>query len=150
MTTNELLDKMGTAAFGTFFADEIRAIFTRDSEAGKYGTEAKEYNASIRALRKDLSDQKLSLLSEYEELCCKIQDYSAQYGFIAVYIAALSRSLPLTVSMTEALTSTSWKRSHCSQTCSGIQRTTPTLKNEMKFTVKLRTESPKRYRKLWL
>lgn len=83
MTTNELLDKMGTAAFGTFFTNEIRAIFTRDSEAGKYGTEAKEYNASIRALRKDLSDQKLSLLSEYEELCCKIQDYSAQYGFIA-------------------------------------------------------------------
>ena len=83
MTTNELLDKMGTAAFGTFFTDEIRAIFAKDTEAGKYGTEAKEYNASIRALRKDLSDQKLSLLSEYEALCCKIQDYSAQYGFFA-------------------------------------------------------------------
>lgn len=83
MTTNELLDKMGTAAFGTFFTDEIRAIFTRDSEAGKFGTEAKEYNASIRALRKVLSEEKLSLLSEYEALCRKIQDFSAQYGFIA-------------------------------------------------------------------
>lgn len=83
MTTNELLEKMGAAAFGPFFMEEIRAIFERDSEAGKYGSETKEYNAAIRALRKMLSEEKLSLLTEYEGLCRKIQEYSAQYGFIA-------------------------------------------------------------------
>lgn len=83
MTTNELLDKMGTAAFGTFFTDEIRAIFARDTDAGRYDRETTEYHTAIRTLRKVLSEEKLSLLSEYEALCSKIQDYSAQYGFIA-------------------------------------------------------------------
>ena len=55
---------------------------------------------------------------------------------LPVYIAALSRSLPLTMRMTEVLTSTSWKKSHWNQTCNGIRITTPILKSEMKFTEK--------------
>lgn len=83
MNTNELLTKMGDAAFGSLYYDEICAIFARDVESGKYGSEEKEYKAAIKKLQKLLSEEKLSLLREYEALCTQIRQYSARYGFIA-------------------------------------------------------------------
>lgn len=83
MTTNELLKKMETAAFGDFFFKEIADIFDRDCDQGKYGGERKEYNAAMRTLQKLLPEDKLTLLSEYEKLCQQIRNYSARYGFVA-------------------------------------------------------------------
>lgn len=83
MNTNELLTKMGDAAFGPLYHDEICAIFARDVEAGKYGSEEKEYKAAMKRLQKLLPEDKLPLLSEYEALCVQIRHYSAKYGFIA-------------------------------------------------------------------
>lgn len=83
MNTNELLTKMGDAAFGSLFQDEICAIFARDVEAGKYGSEEKDYIAAKKRLQKLLPEDKLTLLNEYEALCVQIREYSARYGFIA-------------------------------------------------------------------
>lgn len=83
MNTNELLNKMGSSAFGPLFHEEICAIFARDAEAGKYGDEEKDYKAAIKQLHKLLPENKLSLLHAYEALCVQIRQYSAQYGFIA-------------------------------------------------------------------
>ena len=47
MNTNELLTKMGDTVFGSLYHDEICAIFAQDVEAGKYGSEEKEYKAAI-------------------------------------------------------------------------------------------------------
>ena len=83
MNTNELLTKMGDATFGSLFQDEICAIFARDVEAGKYGSEEKEYKTAMKRLQKLLQEDKLALLGEYEALCVQIRQYSARYGFIA-------------------------------------------------------------------
>lgn len=83
MNTNELLTKMGETAFGSLYHDEICAIFSRDVEAGKYGSEEKDYKAAKKRLQKLLPEGKLPLLTEYEALCMQIRQYSARYGFIA-------------------------------------------------------------------
>ena len=95
MNTNELLTKMGEVAFGPFFNDEIGAIFQRDTEAGKYGHEFKEYTASMKQLQKLLSEDKLKLLTEYEAICLQIRDYSARYGFIAGVYCGFKQILTL-------------------------------------------------------
>lgn len=83
MFTKDFLKQIEAAAFGPFFHEEIRSIFQQDTADGKYGNEEKEYLAAMKVLQKKLSEEKLVLLGEYEAICQKIREFSAQHGFIA-------------------------------------------------------------------
>lgn len=83
MTTNELLNKMQEAAFAPFYQEEINAIFNLDVSSGEYEREAQDYTNAMKHLTKKLDTDKLFLLSEYEDICQQIREFSARYGFIA-------------------------------------------------------------------
>lgn len=83
MTTRKLIEAIATNAFGEGFQEEIRNIYRRDVANGEFAAEEKDYADAIAALMAALSSEKTSLLSEYEETCVKIREFSASYGFIA-------------------------------------------------------------------
>lgn len=83
MTTRKLIEAIATDAFGKGFQEEVRNIYLRDVANGEFATEESDYAAAIAVLTVALSPEKTSLLSEYEETCVKIREFSASYGFIA-------------------------------------------------------------------
>lgn len=82
-TTNTLLKEMSVLAFGSKFQEDIRAIYQADVDTGKFATEEGEYAAAKIALPDMLSAEKICLLDELEEVCQKVREYSASYGFTA-------------------------------------------------------------------
>lgn len=83
MFTNDFLKQIEEAVFAPFFHEGIRSIFQQDVAAGKYGDEEKDYLNAMTVLKKKLSEEKMSLLYEYEAICQQIREFSAQHGFIA-------------------------------------------------------------------
>lgn len=82
-TTKKLLEEMGALAFGIEYQENICGIYQADVDAGKYDIEEGEYVAAKAALPDMLSTEKSVLLDEFEEVCRKIREYSASYGFTA-------------------------------------------------------------------
>lgn len=81
MTTQAFLDQIAEQAFGPDYQAEIRAIYQRNVDAGEFETEESEYSAAMTALPNLLSQEKMLLLKEYEDVCQKIREFSATFGF---------------------------------------------------------------------
>lgn len=82
-TTKELLKEMGTLAFGSEYQANIREIYQKNVDAGKFCTEENDYTDAKAALPNLLSTKKLALLEEMEDACREIREYSASYAFVA-------------------------------------------------------------------
>lgn len=82
-TTKKLLEEIGAVAFGTEYQANIRGVYQKHVDAGDFATEEREYAAAKAALPNLLSAEKLTLLDELDEVCRKIREYSASYGFTA-------------------------------------------------------------------
>lgn len=83
MTTEKLLNEMSELALGNAYQAEIRNIFQHDVDAGIYDISENEYTQAMDALPTLLSREKNDMLSEYENICRNIREYSADYGFTA-------------------------------------------------------------------
>ena len=83
MTTKKLIQAIAADALGTTFQEEMRNIYQKEADSGTFGAEERDYSNAMYVLCEALAPEKLIVLTEYEDTCAKIREFSASYGFIA-------------------------------------------------------------------
>jgi len=83
MITKDLIREIVAEGLGRTFQEAICSIYQKDAAKREFAKEEQNYAAAIAVFADTLSSEKAALLTEYEETCVKIREYSASYGFIA-------------------------------------------------------------------
>lgn len=82
-TAEGILKQMKDLALGEKYQKEIQTVYQTDVEKGIFALEETEYQTAKNILPRILSEEKKRLLEEAESHGEAVQEYSAQYGFVA-------------------------------------------------------------------
>lgn len=83
MAPRKVLEEILKNGLGEAYQQEIRNRYLRNVEKGVYNVEEREYDIGIANLAVSFSPEKQALLAAYEKTCSSLQEYTAQYSFLA-------------------------------------------------------------------
>lgn len=83
MKTAKLIEATAKSALGDAFHQALQDKFLQDVASGKYAGSEQEYTDAMNILPEVFSEEKSSILKQYEEIANRVREFHGSYGFLA-------------------------------------------------------------------